>query len=208
MWVTLIAASTLCGRISPDIKGSNLDRQHLEQMRMATGAGLMGAATLRIDDPEMRAVGGVLPPERIRSVITTSQTLPFHKRFFSSNPFPVVFTSELSVAALKQQSPPGVEVVAVPFFAKGLLSLQHVLEWLEQKGVHSVLIEGGGRLNYAAFSQQIIDDIYLTVIPRIEGGVNGAMFLAGEKGLAQALRLVNCLSLETGEVILHYEVLK
>lgn len=207
MRVILVAAATVCGKIGPNVKGSSLDRAHLEQLRLETDAGLMGASTLRDDDPEMRAVGGILPKSRLRAVITTSQTLPFHKKFFSSEPFPVVFSSEASASFLKPQASKGVEVVSVPFFSAKNLSLLHVLRWFEQRGVNSVLIEGGGRLNYAAIAQGIVHEIYLTILPQVEGGAKGAWLIAGDIGLGKRLLLKKCLSLETGEVILHYEVM-
>lgn len=207
MRVVLVAAATVCGKIGPNLKGSSLDRVHLEQLRFETDAGLMGASTLRDNDPEMRALGGVLPKSRLRTVITTSHTLPFHKKFFSLEPFPVVFSSESSVSFLRHHAPKGVEVVSVPFFSAKKLSLLHVLRWFEQKGVNSVLIEGGGRLNYSAVAQGIVNEIYLTILPQIEGGAEGAWLVSGDIGLGKRLSLKKCLPLETGEVILHYEVM-
>ncbi|MFH1020748.1 MAG: hypothetical protein V1782_09120 [Pseudomonadota bacterium] len=65
MLVTIIAASTICGRIGPGLTGSPVDRGLLEKMRAATDASLLGAETLRLGDPEMRGPEGHLLPQRI-----------------------------------------------------------------------------------------------------------------------------------------------
>ncbi|MDH3392995.1 MAG: dihydrofolate reductase family protein, partial [Desulfobulbaceae bacterium] len=101
MKVAIIAAGTLCGRISPVGMGSDEDRALLEQLRDQTDASLIGAGTLRAENPEMRGAGGKLNRNRIRAVISAGGNLPVKgKKMFSHGPPPLVFTSKERASSL------------------------------------------------------------------------------------------------------------
>lgn len=207
MKVILVAAVTICGRIGPALAGSRLDRRRLEEARDRTQASLLGANTLRTGDPEMRTTEGRLPPDRMRAVISMSGAVPHaEKKLFRHGPKPVVFTSSEKKAALQAELGEAAEVVAVPEGAGGL-SLPAVLDFFEKRQVRSMLIEGGGRLNYSALAQGVVDEILLTIMPVISGDRNAPAFADGPESLGDPFRqfaLISCEPVSTGEVFLHY----
>lgn len=149
MNVAIVAAGTLCGRISPAGMGSSEDRRLLEQLRDGTDASLMGAGTLRAENPEMRGTGGSLPSTRLRCIFTASGELPVNgKKIFAHPPLPLVFTSHDRVRSLTGSLGTLAEVHGLASGAFGL-SVAEALAELGRRGARSVLIEGGGRLNYA-----------------------------------------------------------
>ena len=104
MKVVLIAATTVCGRISPATMGSTKDRRFLESMRSDTDASLIGAGTLRQSDPEMRCIDGLIPENRIRAIVSDSGDIPIvGKKIFSNGPQPFVFTNLKKVNALEER---------------------------------------------------------------------------------------------------------
>ena len=209
MKVVLVCATTICGRISPTGHGSLLDRRRLEEIRDQTGASIMGANTLRIEDPEMRGTDGLLDPERIRSIVSQSGNIPFEdKKLFSHGPKPVVFSSRKNFSVLQDKLMGRAEVVSLPGGPHGL-SLQAVLDYFVGRGVDSLLIEGGAQLNYAALAEGVVDEIFLTVMPYVSGNVNGTTFADGPKHLGDPFLELELLSSEpvsTGELFLHYSV--
>ncbi len=212
MFVTIIAASTVCGRIGPGLTGSPVDRGFLETMRAATDASLLGAETLRQGDPEMRGPGGHLLPQRIRGVITESGEIPTAgRKIFQHGPPPLIFTGEAAAAGLRQRLGTLAQVVALPVDSAGGLSLAAALAHLAELGAASLLIEGGGRLNYASLRQGVVDEILLTLTPKISGDQGAASVCSGPGPLGEPflpLILVSCETAETGEVFLKYRLNK
>jgi len=207
--VIVISAATICGRISPAGHGSILDRRRLEAARSETGASLMGAATLRTEDPEMRCMDGQLPEKRIRAVITGSGQIPFtDRKLFNKGPRPVVFTSRERSEDLSKQLADRATVLPLAPGPQGL-SVASALEKLAALGAESVLIEGGGRLNYAALAEGVVDEIYLTIMPSVLGEKKAASLADGPESLGQPflpLEMLSCEPVSSGEVFLHYRV--
>lgn len=207
----LMAASTLCGRISPGVIGSSEDRRFLEQMRHETDASLVGAGTLRDGDPEMRGAGGVLFGNRVRAVVSGSGDFPWKgKKIFQKGPPPIIFTSETAAAFLRRRLKGKAEIIALPPGPHGL-SMIAAFEVLRERGVRSLLLEGGGRLNYTCLAEDLVDEILLTLSPRLSGERYGASLVEGPVFLGDPfldLQLLSVKQEETGELFLHYKVLK
>jgi riboflavin biosynthesis pyrimidine reductase len=205
--VILVGATTICGRISPVGHGSLLDRRRLEDIRDKTHASIMGANTLRIEDPEMRGTNGTLPPGRIRAIISQSGSIPIvGKKLFQHGPKPVVFTSRENIFAVQGKIKGKAQVASLPQGSYGL-SLHAVIDFLAEKGVESLLIEGGAKLNYSALAQGLVDEIMLTIIPFISGDHNSPAFADGLKCLGDPFlefELLSCEPVSTGELFLHY----
>lgn len=207
MKVILVGATTLCGKISPVGYGSLLDRRRLEEARDKTGASIMGANTLRTENPEMRGTNGSLPPDRFRSIISRSGAIPTQgKKLFTHGPEPVVFTSTENIFAVQQGLNGKAQVVVLPEGIHGL-SLQAAIDFFAAKGVESLLIEGGAALNYSALAQGVVDEILLTIMPFISGEHDAPAFASGPKYLGNPFlefELLSCETASTGELFLHY----
>lgn len=210
MKATIIVASTICGRIGPGLTGSPVDRRLLENMRAATDASLLGAETLRLGDPEMLGPEGRFLPNRIRSIITRSGEIPVAgRKLFQQGKPPLVFTGEAAAQKLRERVGDLAEIVVLPDSPAGGLSLIAALAHLAERGAASVLLEGGGRLNYACVRQGVVDEILLTLTPKLSGD-RGAPSLCGGPGpLGEPflpLTLLSCEAAATGEVFLKYRV--
>mgnify|MGYP003969301067 FL=1 len=84
-------------------------------------------------------------------------------------------------------------------------------EWivgeLKERGIENLLIEGGGDLIYQFLEAGLIDDIYVTLCPKIIGDESCPDYIKGE-GFRdeQKLELINCEQVEN-EIYLHYRVI-
>jgi riboflavin biosynthesis pyrimidine reductase len=212
MRVILIAVTTICGRISPAKGlGSLTDRGYLEHMREMTGASLIGAGTLREGDPEMRIKDGKIPSNRVRSIITLSGNLPHEgKAIFNHEPHPFIFSPTDKVSYLQKQLGKKATIIGLNFEKDGL-SLKELLVTLKSFGVYSLLIEGGGKLNYSALSQGIVDEVHLTIAPKASGDSNEKGLIEGSSPLGFPFLNLELYSHEvwkTGEVNLKYRITK
>ncbi len=206
----MIAASTICGRIGPVSPGSATDRRHLERMRAETGAGLMGAATLRKADPEMRGPDGILNDRRLRAIITSSGRIPLEgKKLFLFGPAPVIFCPTDVLPGLADRIGDRAKIIGLPKGPEGT-KVADAVGRLAEMGADSVLLEGGGILNYAALREGIVDEISLTLTPSLSGDSRASSLVEGPAPLGDPflpLELLDLHQASSGELFLRYRVL-
>jgi len=143
-------------------------RRHARRLRAGVDAILVGAETVRADDPRLtvRGVRWVRQPWRV--VLTRSGKLPRRARLFSDR-----FASRTLIYRDK--------------------SLATVLKNLGKRGIISVLIEGGGEVLGQALDARLIDKVQLYLGPSLSGGPVIAFPGPGAENTADALRL-RCVS--------------
>jgi diaminohydroxyphosphoribosylaminopyrimidine deaminase/5-amino-6-(5-phosphoribosylamino)uracil reductase len=120
-------------------------RWHAHKLRSQVDAILVGAETVRIDNPRLtvRGVGDSVQPLRV--VVTRSGNLPRRARIFTDR-----FANKTLVYQRK--------------------SLNFVLRDLGQRNVTSVLIEGGGNVLGQALDERKIDKVHVYLGPIFTGG--------------------------------------
>ncbi|MDF1615010.1 RibD family protein [Desulfurivibrio dismutans] len=211
MQVSLIAVMTLCGRISPGTMGSRQDRRFLEETRLATDASLLGGGTLREGDAEMRGPDGVLPENRIRALISASGRLPMKQRkIFQTGPRPLIFTAAARAKSLAAEAGKRAEVLALPEH-EGFLDLSAACRELSGRGVEKLLLEGGGTLNFHALRQGVVNELLVTIAPKLSGHRAAVSLVDGNRPLGDPfldLQLLSCRPTVDGELFCRYRVNK
>ena len=122
----------------------------------------------------------------------------------------MVFTAEDKLPALRDKLQGMADVVSLPAGPHGLM-LKAALDYLAGKGVGSVLIEGGARLNFSVLAQGLADEILLTVMPSVSGDRKIPAFADGPHQLGDPfleLELLSCERAASGEIFLHYHIRK
>ena len=138
-------------------------RRHAQQLRTQVDAILIGAETLRKDDPRLTArLRGAKQPWRI--VLSRSGVLPRDAR---------IFTDRF-----------GARTIVLPEE-----NLHAVLRDLGEKEIISVLIEGGGEILGQALDQRLVDKVQIYLGPVLTGGPVVAFPGIGAASTEQALRL-------------------
>lgn len=205
----MVAAMTLCGTISPAPLGSHLDRRLLEELRERTDGSLIGAGTLRDCNPELRGLDGRFIEGRLRAIVSASGTVPVEGRdIFSRGPRPTIFTGSDVVQSVCRTVKGRAEVCGLKRTTSGLC-LTDLFAFLRQKGIESLLIEGGGQFNYSCLQQLLVDELYLTIVPLLSGDRSAARLVNGDTALGVAagrVQLLDCRQQKTGELFLHYRL--
>lgn len=179
-------AITWDGRIStrnrtPANFSSPADKRRLLEIRAEADAVLASATTVEADtmtmglpDPALRArrVACGQGEYPLRVLVSGSGAINPELRIFSETVSPVVvFSTDRMPAKVKA----GLEGRAALRLDRGpLVDLQAMLQVLKEEfGVQSVVCEGGGRLFNALLSANLVDELCLTVCPRVFGGQGG-----------------------------------
>ncbi len=84
------------------------------------------------------------------------------------------------------------------------MSPEEVLEYLEEKGYTSVALIGGSTINTLFAQRDLVDEIYITIVPRLFG--EGLSLFNGT--LDYKLRLLKTETIENGYILLKYAVIK
>lgn len=174
--------------------GGPADRRVFSVLRSLADVVLVGAGTARAERYGPARLDGPLRDGRIAegrtpvppiAVVTRSGRLDFSSPFFTrAEVRPVVFAPE-AVAALTTDRAGGLaDVVAA---GEERVEPRLVLDHFWQSGYRSVLLEGGPALNADVARAGLLDELCLTVSPRVVAGT-GPRILAGAE-LPQPLDL-------------------
>jgi diaminohydroxyphosphoribosylaminopyrimidine deaminase/5-amino-6-(5-phosphoribosylamino)uracil reductase len=176
--VTLKAAATLDGFIAQKaapVRGKRAPvwitspeaRAAAHELRAAHDAILVGAGTVRADDPQLtvRLAERRLPRQPLRVVLAGRRPLPSDAKVFDP-----------AAPTLIIDDP------------RGRVAPRRALKLLAARGVQSVLVEGGAAIAGAFIAAGLVDRIALFVAPKLIGG--GLSVATGaDLGIARALRL-------------------
>lgn len=183
-FVTLKAGITLDGKIAThsfDSKWitSEEARKDVHHIRNENMGILVGVNTVIKDDPELTAR---IPNGRnpIRIVLDSTLRIPLESKVVTDKLAETwIFTSE-EYDREKRNVLEGLGISIFPTSGSKHVNPSEVLQILGEKLVSSVLIEGGGTVNWAFLENKLIDKVVLYVAPKIIGGSSAPSFLAGE----------------------------
>lgn len=168
-WVIAKWAMSLDGRLTrPPGESSWLTspaaRQHAMQLRARVDAIVVGAGTVRADDPQLtiRGIPGARQPWRV--VLTRRGDLPAGAK---------LFTDEARDRTLVLRGK----------------SLRAALRELGRRGISRVLIEGGGDILGQALDGRLVQEVCCYLAPRLAGGSVPAVGGSGVADNAERLRM-------------------
>lgn len=159
--------------------GSRRDHEHLLELRATADAVMAGAATVNAAPINLgpgplkfrrRRIKSGLAEFNLRVIVSGSGSLNpdaeiFRKKF---SPVIVLTTQRASEKKLSRFRAVADEV---KICGKTKINFRAALLWLREKWkVNRLLCEGGGELNDALFRAGLVDEVHLTICPKIFGG--------------------------------------
>jgi diaminohydroxyphosphoribosylaminopyrimidine deaminase/5-amino-6-(5-phosphoribosylamino)uracil reductase len=198
--VSLKLASTIDGRIATRsgesrwITGEDA-RARVHLLRARHDAILVGAATAIADDPELTVrLDGVARPRTVRIVADRRLRMPLTHRLIrtaAERPTWILTSSDSDENRRSAFRDAGVELIDVGLDASGRLDLAEAFRLLGDRGLTSVLAEGGAHLAASLVLAKTVDRLYWFRAATALGG-DGAPALAslGIGHLAEAPRFV------------------
>ena len=158
------------------------DLDEVDELRSAADAILVGAGTIRADNPRLlvrddarvaaREAAG-RPPHPLRVTVTATGDLDPAARFFAGPGTPLVYAPAAAAAAARRNL--GDKAVVIDTGAK--LSLAAVLHDLHtERTVLTLLAEPGAVLARELHAQDLVDELRLAVAPFFVGDENAPRF--------------------------------
>jgi riboflavin-specific deaminase-like protein len=157
---------------------------HLHRLRALVDAVVVGAGTVRADDPQLtvRCVDG---PSPVRVVIDPRGTLPATARAFTADGIHrIVITCRQAGCAGARD----IETIALAD-TEGRIEPRAILDALVERGLRRVLIEGGAQTVSSFLSAGCLDRLHVVVAPMILGSGIAGLDLPPIADMTGALRV-------------------
>jgi len=176
-FVTLTYAQSLDGAIAarpghPLALSCQESQAMTHALRAAHDAILVGIGTVLADDPSLtvRLVEGRHP----QPVILDSRLRfpAFAKLLHHPTHHPWIITSTTAAAARQTAlEEAGATIYRLPAASNGGIDLPALLTVLGEKGIHSLMVEGGAQVITSFLSYRLVDQLIVTIAPVLVGGV-------------------------------------
>ncbi|WBL36530.1 dihydrofolate reductase family protein [Tepidiforma flava] len=199
--------------------GSKVDQRLMRELRVHADVVLNGANTLRasgsssrLGDPLLEQVRAARGREGlpIAATITATADLPLDRIFFTASDFDAVVYIARGAPAAKIAAvrATGRQVVILPKRNDLAAMLRHMRDDL---GASLLLCEGGPMVNAGLFAIGAVDELFMTIGPRIVAGRDTLTPVEGERPFTRRtmkqLELVSAVpNEETGELYCRYRV--
>jgi riboflavin-specific deaminase-like protein len=171
---------------------SRRDREHMFELRLSADAVMAGARTVDLNPVTMGPGGRKYRQYRVRHgfseynlrvIVSGSGTVDPEARLFRKRFSPIIIlTTERAgsrrLARLRQVAD------EVKICGTDEIDFKEALSWLRHKWkVRRLLCEGGGELNAALFQAGLVNELHLTICPKIFGGRTAPTLADGRDAL-------------------------
>lgn len=181
----------------------------MRNLRAQVDAVMVGAGTLRAERLSLGLDETARGPQPLAVVLTASGDLPVRANLVPQESQDVLVICTEAIAGTFEESPyDGAEMLRVRRTPDGYPDLEQALRTLRrERGVGRLLVEGGPRLIGALIARGLLNELFLTVAPKLLGGGAPASdtrtIIDGNLPTPEPLRLVS-VHLCGGEIFLRY----
>ncbi len=201
-FVILKTAMTIDGKISTYtgeskwISGEE-SREYVHKIRNKVMGIMVGIGTVIADDPLLTTrlkEGSGKSPKAI--IVDSKLRIPMESKILETlNEREVIIACTEGFDNEKKYilEEKGVRVIITPKDKNNKVDLSHLINELGKLGIDSILLEGGGELNFTAVSSGIVDKIMCFIAPKIVGGKGSKTPIEGEgiEKMNEAIKVEN-----------------
>jgi len=168
------------------------DRARVDRLKAGSDAVMVGIGTVLADNPSLTVKSGELRNERVsrgqaenpvRIVVDSRLRITMTSRLVQTAfqyPTLIAATRAASPAKIHRLGKKKVEVWALPKNSRGKVNLGVLMKKLGERGIVSVLLEGGAQLNASALRERLVDRLLFFYAPKIAGGAKAPGVIGGE----------------------------
>jgi diaminohydroxyphosphoribosylaminopyrimidine deaminase/5-amino-6-(5-phosphoribosylamino)uracil reductase len=174
-FVIMKTAMSLDGKIATQSGESKwitgeVARKNVHNLRNSLMAIMVGVNTVIKDNPELtcRVEGGKNP---IRIILDSSLRIPLNSKVITDKKARtiIVTTEKARVDKLSILTQSGIETLVISS-KNGQVNLTELMVKLGEINIDSILVEGGGTLNFEAIKAGIVDKVQIYIAPKFIGG--------------------------------------
>ncbi|GAD85187.1 RibD family protein [Nocardia asteroides] len=186
-YVLLSVATSLDGYIDDAsaerlLLSNSADFDRVDQVRAESDAILIGARTLRADNPRLLVNSAMRRADRVTAgkpeyplkvAVSGSGDLDPELRFWHTGGDKVVYTTHAGATRLGERLAGLADVVALG----AELALPALLDDLGARGIHRLMVEGGMGIHTGFLAADLVDEIRLAIAPILVGDPGAPRFV-------------------------------
>lgn len=186
-YVLLSVATSLDGYIDDAsaerlLLSNSADFDRVDQVRAESDAILIGARTLRADNPRLLVNSAMRRADRVTAgkpeyplkvAVSGSGDLDPELRFWHTGGDKVVYTTHAGATRLGERLAGLADVVALG----AELALPALLDDLGTRGIHRLMVEGGMGIHTGFLAADLVDEIRLAIAPILVGDPGAPRFV-------------------------------
>jgi diaminohydroxyphosphoribosylaminopyrimidine deaminase/5-amino-6-(5-phosphoribosylamino)uracil reductase len=168
---------------------------------------MLGINTVIKDDPllNVRTINGNIK-NPIRIVVDSKARISLEAKIINSPeiaPTIIAVTNKAPDEKLNHLEEKGVRVIVCPE-KNTRVNLRFLMQELAKQNIDSILLEGGGTMNFEAIHQGIVDKVIVFIAPKIIGGAEAITPVEGMgvSCLVNAVKLENLKTIQSGQDIM------
>lgn len=189
------------------------DLVRVHKLRDSVDGIIVGISTVLADNPRLTIrLGRKQPKEKhlTRIIIDSMGRIPLDSQILrtASKIKTIVAVTKLAHMNVRRKIKKTGAIVIVA--GTNTVDLKRVLWTIQKMGIKKILVEGGGEINWSLFSLGIVNELIVTIAPKIVGGRQATTLVEGEgysrvsQGLKLQLKKVRMQN--SGELVLHYKL--
>lgn len=180
--IILSAAISLDGKIATRTGDSKLssknDKIRLHKLRAKVDAILVGRNTVQRDDPQLtvRYAKGKNP---IRVILDSQGSISSRSKIIKTSkkiPTIIAVSKKISKKNLLRLQKLPLEIVVL---GEKKINIKKLLEHLSKQKINSILLEGGGTINWEFLNGNLVDETIITLTPYLVGGKDATTLVQG-----------------------------
>ena len=184
-YIILSSAMTIDGKIAsktgdPELSDEK-DWREVHKLRTQVDAIMVGKGTILQDNPKLH-IKFFKNKGYYRIVVDSTLSISLDSNVITYQPqiYPTIIgtTENASIDRIREFESKSVKILKSG--AGPRVDLVNLLILLSNLGIKSILLEGGGNLNWSFIKQDLIDEMRITVAPWIIGGKDATSLVEGE----------------------------
>jgi 2,5-diamino-6-(ribosylamino)-4(3H)-pyrimidinone 5'-phosphate reductase len=184
-YIILNAAMTIDGKIASKEGDTDIsddrDWKEVHKLRTKVDAIMVGKNTILADNPKLH-IKFYSHSGYYRIVVDSNLVTPIESNVITYQPdlYPTIIctTENVSIDKINKYKSKNVNVITSG--QKKRVDINVLLGKLYKMGIKSILLEGGGNLNWSFIKENLVDEIRLTIAPLIIGGQDAISLVEGD----------------------------
>ena len=146
-------------------------RENVHRLRKNLSGIMVGVSTVIADDPSLNCRLKEPSKDPVRIICDSHLKTPLDSNVVKTARInqTIIATSSEDSRRISEYEKSGCKVINIPQGSNGI-DLNFLMRELGNMGIDSILLEGGGTINYSALESKIVDEIHIHMAPKIFGG--------------------------------------
>lgn len=189
------------------------DLIRVHELRASADGIMVGISTVLADNPRLTvrlARKRVKKKDPARIVIDSTGKIPLDSRILltASRIKTIIAVTKLAhIDTLRKIKKTGAIVIVS---GRQTVNLKKVFSIIKQMGIRKILVEGGGEINWSLLRLGIVNELIVTIAPKIVGGRQATTLVEGQgyRRISQGIKLhlKQAQIQNNGELVLHYKL--